>query len=123
MPQSFTELFERDFPYYLSIGMTYEQYWYGDVWLVKAYREADVQRQKRQNNEAWLQGLYFWDAVAKAVSNLGLKEGQQQEYVKEPFEIFGDEKNRKEEAKEQEALQAKAYMRQMERAGRNWGKT
>ncbi len=29
-----TEVFEHDEPFYLSIGMTYEQYWYGDPWLV-----------------------------------------------------------------------------------------
>lgn len=103
--------------------MTYEQYWYGDVWMVRAYRNADIQRQKRHNNESWLQGLYIWDAVSKAVSNLSLKKGQQPlEYVKEPFDIFGDKEKRKEETEEQEALRAKIYMRQMERAGRDWGK-
>lgn len=103
--------------------MTYEQYWYGDVWMVRAYRNADVQRQKRQNNEAWLQGLYIWDAVAKAVSNLGLKKGEKpQEYVKEPFDIFGDNEKKRKAIEEQELLQAKIYMRQMERAGRDWGK-
>ena len=32
--------FEKLCPYYISIGMTYEQFWFGDVSMTKAYQEA-----------------------------------------------------------------------------------
>jgi len=95
-PQSFTELFERDCPYYLAMGMTYEQYWYGDVWMVKAIREADKLRQERQNQEAWLQGMYFYEGVSVAMYNAMRGKGQPpKQYATQPYE-FGPSKEKSE---------------------------
>ena len=66
---SYSEQFEEQFPYYLSIGMSHEQYWDGDCWLAKSYRDAYKLRQKRDNEQAWLIGRYFYDAIC-AVSPL-----------------------------------------------------
>lgn len=66
---TYTEQFEEHFPYYLSIGMTYEQFWDGDCWLAKSYRDAHNLRIKRENEMAWLQGRYVYDAIC-AVSPL-----------------------------------------------------
>ena len=63
---SYTEQFEEQCPYYLSIGMTYEQFWDGDCWMVKSYREAHKLRNKRDNEQAWLIGRYVYDAVCAA---------------------------------------------------------
>lgn len=65
-PRSYTEQFEEQFPYYLSIGMTYEQYWEGDCELPKHYRKAHELRLKRDNEQAWLVGRYVYDAVCAA---------------------------------------------------------
>lgn len=62
-PQSFAETFDAVFPYYLSIGMTCEQFWDQDCNLVKAYRKAEELTQKRKNQELWLQGRYIYDAL------------------------------------------------------------
>ena len=62
-PTSFTQIFDECFPYYLSIGMTYAQFWSQDHELVKAYRRAEKIRIKRQNEQAWLQGAYFYSAL------------------------------------------------------------
>lgn len=95
-PQSFTELFERDCPYYLAMGMTYEQYWYGDVWMIKAYREADKLCQERQNQEAWLQGMYFYEGVSVAIYNAMRGKGQPpKQYASQPYE-FGSSKKKPE---------------------------
>lgn len=63
-----TEVFERDFPYFLSIGMTYEQYWYGDTWLVHDYIEAQKFKMEQREYELWLQGLYTFNALQSALS-------------------------------------------------------
>ena len=65
MHQSYTAVFNKQFPYYLSIGMTEEQYWDGDCELVKYYREAEEIRKERMNQEAWLQGMYVYDAILR----------------------------------------------------------
>lgn len=62
---TYTEVFYNHFPYYLAIGMTYDQYWNDDCLLVKYYRKADEIRNKQKNSELWLQGLYIYDALCK----------------------------------------------------------
>ena len=61
-----TDCFKAVFPYYLSIGMTYDQFWNGEAWLTTAYRQADELRQRRDNSHAWLQGMYVYDAILRA---------------------------------------------------------
>lgn len=62
----FSDIFWQKFPYYLSIGMTEDQYWNGDSVLPKYYREAEKLRQERFNQEAWLQGMYVYDGLLRA---------------------------------------------------------
>ena len=63
---TYTERFNELFPYYLSIGMTPEQYWDGDPALAEYYRKADEIRLERRNQELWLQGMYFYEAICDA---------------------------------------------------------
>ena len=100
---SFTQIIEKAFPYYLSLGMTYEDYWYKDVDLVKAYREAEKMRFERMNRDAWIQGMYFYEALADVspVLNAFAKKGTQvRPYSKEPYK-FTTKVEEEAEAKEQ----------------------
>lgn len=60
---SYSDKFNELFPYYLSIGMTEEQYWDKDCTLVVAFRKSDEIKMNRRNQEMWLQGAYFYDAL------------------------------------------------------------
>lgn len=60
---TYTQYFERLFPFYLSLGMTYELYWDDDPWLVKAYRKAWELKQETVNQNLWLQGMYIYEAL------------------------------------------------------------
>lgn len=107
--------------------MTWDQYWYGDVWISKAFLEADRIRQERMNEQLWLQGLYVFEATTCAVQN-GNRTKQSDpisKYPAKPYDIFPKKETAKErkELEEKERLQAKLYMRQMMRAGKNWGGT
>lgn len=95
--KSYTEIFNEAFPYYLSIGMSYELYWHGEPNLVKAYREADELRVDRMNYEAWLQGLYVYQAVGALypVFNPFSKQKKAEEYLKEPIVITERARNQK----------------------------
>lgn len=62
---TYTEKFNELFPHYLSFGMTEEQYWDKDCTLVAAYRKAEELRMNRRNQEMWLQGAYFYDALCR----------------------------------------------------------
>lgn len=83
--KTWTEIFEEIFPYYLAIGMTYEQFWDGEPSLTRAYRRADEIRRRRRNEELWLCGMYTADALASTVGNMFSK--RKYKYPAEPRPI------------------------------------
>ena len=114
-------MFEADCPYYLSIGMTYEQYWYGDVWMVEAFREAEKLRQERVNAETWLQGMYVYDAIARIspVLHAFAKKGTKpQPYMSKPYEFGKREISdiEREQIKENERLKSILFFK-------NWARS
>lgn len=117
-PFPYTEIFEKKFPYYLSIGMTEEQYWDSDSCLVKFYREAEEIRRERFNQEAWLQGMYIYDALARIAPILhafAKKGTKAQPYVEEAYPInkkkMEDAQLKKERATSQKGVRyMQAYM-------------
>lgn len=114
-------MFEADCPYYLSIGMTYEQYWYGDVWMVEAFREADRLKQKRKNQELWLQGMYIYEALCDASPLLHAfaKKGTKAvPYREAPYDLFQDQKQEKPKQTfvENERMRAELYFRDWAKA-------
>lgn len=87
---SYREKFEELFPYYLSLGMTEEQYWDRDCRLVIAYRKAAELRTSRKNQEMWLQGAYIYEALTRASPLLhafAKKGTKPAPYLAEPFAI------------------------------------
>lgn len=82
---SFTEQFEGVFPYYLAVGMTYEQFWHDDPALARAYRRADAIRKRRVNEELWLSGIYMSEAIMSTIGNAFSK--SKYEYPVEPKPI------------------------------------
>lgn len=117
---SYSEVFKEQFPYYLSIGMTEEQYWDRDSLLVKYYREAEELRKERMNQEAWLQGAYIYDAIHRLSPILHAfpKKGTKaQPYVEEAYPINKKTVERAEVKKEKAVSQKglrymQAYMAQ-----------
>lgn len=106
--------------------MTYEQYWYDDPLMVRAFYKAEKLRKERMDEEAWLQGLYILSALDATVGNAFRQKGQQQSsYPKEPMTV--SEKRERDEARkardeEREATLAFAWMSSFVQAGKNWGK-
>ncbi len=104
-----TEIFEESFPFYLAIGMSYAEYWEGDPKLTQYYRRAYQIRQEEINNNAWLQGMYVYDAISTALHNaLRGKNSKAREYAKQPYEFNKKEKTEQEKIKEVEVEQEKA---------------
>ncbi len=111
---SYKDTFEEMFPYYLSIGMTEEQYWDKDSDLVTFYRKADEMRVERKNMEMWLQGRYVYDAicsVAPVLQAFAKKGTKPIPYVDEPYPITKQSAEDKERRKELESYNKnKAFM-------------
>jgi hypothetical protein len=81
--------------------MTYDEFWNQDVELVKVYLKASELREKRRNQELWLQGMYIYEALCDVspLFRLSLKKGivKPEPYVKEPYPITADEVRVREE--------------------------
>ena len=107
-----TEIFEECFPFYLAIGMSYAEYWEGTPMLAQYYRKAYHIKQDETNNNAWLQGMYIYDAVSTALYNalrgMGKSKPPAKDYAKQPYELNKKNKSEAEKAKEVAIEQEKA---------------
>ena len=85
----------------MSIGMTYDEFWNKDVRLVEVYRKASELRDKKRNQELWLQGMYVYEALCDAspLFRFSMKKGstKPEPYVKEPYPITATEVREREE--------------------------
>ena len=89
----------------MAIGMSYDDFWNGDVSIVKAYRKANELREKRRNQDMWLQGMYFYEALcdASALFRFTTKHTVKPEpYVKEPYPITAAEVRERKERERRE---------------------
>ena len=106
------EIIEECFPFYLAIGMSYAEYWEGDPLLARYYRKAYRIKQDEMNNNAWLQGMYVYDAISTALHNalrgMGKQKPPAKDYAKQPYELNKKNKTEQEKAKEVEIEQEKA---------------
>ena len=99
--------------------MTYEQYWECPPYLAVAYRKAYRLRREAENEQAWLQGLYVFDAFAVCLANAFAKRGaKKQTYIEKPIDIFPlteREKKRREQAEQAKMQKAMEDMARMQR--------
>lgn len=109
---TYTAQFNKVFPYYLAIGMTYEQFWERDCELVIYYRKAAEIKQSLLNQQAWLQGAYVYEAILDASPTLHdfIKRGTKPlPYRNEPYDFKADDIAKKRHEAKQDA-KAKAFM-------------
>ena len=105
---TYTEQFYEVFPYYLSIGMTYEQYWDGDPMLCKYYREAEEIRNEKKNQELWLQGMYIYEAlcdVSPVLHAFAKKGAKPEQYSNNPYPITKKQLERNKKEKERQVFE------------------
>jgi len=94
----------------MAIGMTYEQYWFGDALMSRDFQEAYQLRQQQQNEMLWLQGMYFYEGFCTALHNaLASKVSKKVSYPEKPYEVFRGPKTEEEKKREIEEKRIKAY--------------
>lgn len=100
---SLNEAFEKVCPAYLSYGMTYEQFWDGDVKAHRAYREANKMRIRQRNTELWLQGQYIYEALIDVTPYIkAFSKSKPRPYRDKPYDLFDDDRKRREEEERRE---------------------
>ena len=94
------------FPYLLSLGCSYNEFWNEPAWIAKAYLEAEIHRREQFNYNAWLQGLYFSSAVnsALAMAFWNKKGAKPNTYTRYPFAFTEREKEAERERDRQEMM-------------------
>ena len=103
--ETLQETFQRLYPYYMAIGMSYDEYWNDEAILVKYYRKAHLYKSKQRNEELWLEGLYTYHAVATALGNGFRKKGSQPTpYLEKPIALNSLEIKEQREAEEKKKL-------------------
>ena len=93
--------------------------------MAAIYREADKRRMERINAEAHLMGLYVYEAlcdVSPVLHAFAKKGTKPRPFRTEPYGIGGEKEEKNDKQEESERLRAEIYMKQMMRAGKNWGK-
>ena len=104
------------------MGMTPTEYWEESPYLTVAYRKAYRLKRETENEQAWLQGLYMYDAFAVCLANVFAKRGaKKQTYIEKPIDLFPlteQEKKRREkeeQKKMQQAMEALARKQRMDK--------
>lgn len=108
--------FEELCGYYMSLGMSYHDYWDGDNCMTKYYREAEEIKKERRNSELWLQAAYIYEALldASPVFNPLSKKNKPFPFRSEPIPITNSGSKKSEERKKKQMLEnGKEAMRAM----------
>lgn len=101
------------------MGMTPAQYWEGPPHLAVAYRKAYRLRRETENEQAWLQGIYVFDALAVCLANAFAKRGsKKQTYIDKPIDIFPLTEREKKRRETEENAKMQAAMEAMVREQR-----
>lgn len=93
----YTKVFNEQFPFYLSIGMTYDQYWYGENELPQFYRKAYDEKRRQENIAQHRLGLYMRKAIITSLSD-------EMEYPELPLPM-----NEKEAKEQEEYIRKKEF--------------
>ena len=97
------------------MGMSYNEFWYGDPTLVRDYRKAWEIRQHNEEWARWRNGMYFYDALLKVSPVLrAFSKGKVEpgKYPDRPYPLT--EKEAKEQERQREEENFKEYLRRME---------
>lgn len=115
---SYTEIFEQECPFYMSIGMSYDEFWYGDCWVASYYRKAWKLKKEQLNEQFWLQGVYIYEALVDVAPILHAftKNGTKPlPFPEKPYDLYKDSKQSKKKKKqeeENEKIRAELFLKQ-----------
>ena len=98
----------------MAMGMSHTEFWDEPPFLAVAYRKAYRLKREIENEQAWLQGLYVYDAFAVCMSNAFSKRGsKRQNYFEKPIDIFPLTEREKKEREQAEFAKMQAAMESM----------
>ena len=98
-----SEVFENLCPYFMSIGMSYDEYWFQNCDRVIAYKRAYDYKRKAENERLWVNGMYSFKAIVVAINNAFIVHEQ---YFEKHLDIYNKTIEEKQEERLQDSLMA-----------------
>ena len=109
----YKDAFEKACPIYMSYGLTYDDFWYGDPYKAKYQREAYKLKIRHEDEMMWEQGMYIYEAIydCSPILRPFSKAQKPLPYLSEPYLVTEDKKEKdKEKEIEQERLKAQVWI-------------
>ena len=92
------------------MGISWSEFWNMTPRTINAYKKAFKLKKEEQNAFAYIQGIYFRDALASTVGNMFKKKGAKAiEYPSEPYNLYANQQT--EESGEQDGGMSEAEKR------------
>lgn len=112
---SYTECFKKYCPIYMSYGLSYEDFWYGDVYKAKYQRETYKLQMRHEDELMWEQGMYIYEAILQCSPILHpfSKATKPLPYTEKPHTVEIDEQldeTNKQQMIENERLKAQIWL-------------
>ena len=98
----------------MSLGVPCEEFWDGDYTKLKYYvRQYNVSKERR-NEELWLQGIYFYEAISVALAR-GFSKHSNAKYPDKPHRITPYTEEEEELRKQKQVEEFRAALEEMGR--------
>ncbi len=104
---SLGKTFDEQCPFYMLMGMTYEEFWDKEPAMAMYYRKRYKLKQRERNRDLWLQGLYIYEAlcdVAPVLQAFAKRGTKVRPYSQEPYCLSEKEQQEREQEKEKEKM-------------------
>lgn len=88
----------------MSYGMSYYDYWHGDVRAHRMYKEAHKLKISEQNTMNWLMGQYVYEAIGDwaGIIRAFSKQSKPGKFTDHPYELFPEDTKAREDREARE---------------------
>ena len=90
---------------YMLLGLSYNEFWHGDHDQLQYWRMAKEAKLAEDNQKAWLQGVYYYNALTCALAGAFAGKGKKPPtYLNAPLPITELERKQEQQRKEEATL-------------------
>lgn len=113
-PLTFGEQLDEWCAYYMAIGVTYDEFWYGDYCRLKYYVERFRIQKKTLNEMLWLMGAYNYEGHGIVLANAFSKHSNLK-YPEKPYDVVEKTEREKEIEKEEKLKKVIANLNRLKK--------
>lgn len=95
-------------PYYMAMGMSYDDYWNGDPYMARFYREAFKQKVRNENTMLHVQAQYIYEVLGCMASLYDpfAKRRKPEKFRDHPYDLFPEDAEATQERLERERYES-----------------